>query len=157
MKKSFLFVFAFLSTLLSCGPKPISFLKVGSPGTEGILLEEVKLYYSHEQAPKEIDIIEHITETGRASDCKQAALIAIVKMQKRALQAGANAIVNLKSKTSEKKEKKVKPDEGFLCDRAKSLEEGTDLATKVWEITWEGDMVRIIPSTEAEENQNSQE
>jgi hypothetical protein len=125
----------------ACAPKPIAYIKIGHPGSEGILLEDVALVYSHEEAPKGAQVIAHIKETSNSMDCEQAALAALVQMQKKAAAQGGNAIINIKNAT--KGDIPPSTSEGFFCGRASSLEEGSgDVTVKVWSITWEGDIAR---------------
>jgi len=134
----------------ACAPKPIAYIKIGHPGSEGILLEDVALVYSHEEAPKGAQVIAHIKETSNSMDCEQAALAALVQMQKKAAAKGGNAVINIKNAT--KGEAPPSTSEGFFCARKSSLEEGSgDVTIKVWSITWEGDIARTAEEVEVDE------
>jgi len=134
----------------ACAPKPIAYIKIGHPGSEGILLEDVALVYSHEEAPKGAQILAHIKETSNSMDCEQAALAALVQMQKKAQAKGGNAVINIKNAT--KGDIPPSTSEGFFCARKSSLEEGSgDITIKVWSITWEADIARTAEEVEVEE------
>jgi hypothetical protein len=138
---------AFIAIVISaCGPKPIGYIKINSPGTEGALVETVELYYSHEKAPMGAQVIEHVKETARNTDCRQAALIVLVQMQKKALKKGGNALIDLKVVPAGKEAQSSA--EGFWCSRSKAFEEGADLTQKIWEISWEGDVARTVNTVE---------
>jgi hypothetical protein len=135
--------------LAACGPKPIAFMKLNSPGTEGTLVENIELYYAHEKAPKNAQVIDHVEDSARNTNCKQAALIVLVRLQKKALGMGGNALINLKVIPKGKEEQSNA--EGFWCFRSKALEDGGDLTQKIYEVTWEGDVARTVDSVEEEE------
>ena len=135
-------VFCALVFLAACGPKPIGFIKPDHPDASKYIVEGVALYYSHEDRPADAEIIDHITQIQRYTKCETAAIMAIVNMQKTALYKGGNALVNIKTvgegKDSSSNEK------GFWCKRSKAYEVGKDFTTKVWEITWEADVARLL-------------
>jgi len=133
----------------ACGPKPIAYIKINSPGTEGTLVENIELYYSHEKAPKGAQVLEHVKDSARNTNCKQAALIVLVRLQKKALGIGGNALTNLKVVPAGKEDQSNA--EGFWCFRSKALEEGADFTQKIWEISWEGDVVRTVEAADDEE------
>jgi len=126
----------------ACGPKPIAFIKLDHPKGAGVLLDSISLHYAHEAEPKGAQVIEHIKETAFNTQCEQAAMAALVQMQKAARDKGGNALINLA--TTSKGKEPVSSDQGFWCTRKSSMEEGAgDVTVKVWETTWEGDVARI--------------
>jgi hypothetical protein len=151
MSKSLFIIFSVAAAgLAACGPKPIAYIKIDHPGTQDILVEGVGIYYDHESTPKGAQIIEPIKETAQDTDCKNAAMIALVQLQKKALEKGGNALVHLK--TVHEGEEPISNEEGFWCERSKDLEEGADLTHKIWKITWKGDIARIVEAAEEEED-----
>jgi len=149
-------LFLFAGCFMACGPKPIAYITIDHPKAEEILIEDVGLFYAHQPAPKGAKVIEHLKEAAFDTDCAQAAMIALVQMQKTARQKGGNALINLKSIPGD--EGPTSNDEGFWCIRKSSLEEGAgSLTTKVWEITWEGDIARITDELDVETEKDEEE
>ena len=127
---------------LACGTRPIAYPKAGESKASKLLLEDVELYYAGKKAPEGADILDHIKEKATHTDCKTAAVMAIVKMQKEARFMGGNALINLK--TVKQDGKPTSNAKGFWCSRKGALEEGGgDVTVKVWSVTWEGDIAVI--------------
>lgn len=148
-RTSIIIILSAAAALAACGPKPIAFIKVDHPGGGGILLDDIALHYAHEAEPKGAQVIAHLKETAFNTQCEQAAMAALVQMQKAARDKGGNAVINLK--TTSKGKEPVSNDLGFWCTRKSSMEEGAgDVTIKVWETTWEGDVARIADELDTE-------
>jgi hypothetical protein len=113
------------------GQKTTPFIKADHPGAKGHLSDQVSLSYAAEPGPGNAEVIEHIAVDGRGSSCENAAIDALGKMQKDALQKGGNALVNLKAAAGGKP---ASGEKGFWCVQPKGTEE--------WGVTWEGDIAR---------------
>jgi hypothetical protein len=117
------------------GPKTTLYIRADHPAAKGRLVDEVSLHYAVETTPGEAEIIGHVAETGRGASCEDAAVDALEKMQKEALEKGGNALVALKATW---KDKPAGDEKGFRCSQVKD-ESGSPL----WAVTWEGDIARL--------------
>ncbi len=126
-----------------CGTKPFAFIRADHPKAKDHFLYDVEVYYGGDELPEGVEVMEHIKETAAHTDCETAAVMAIVKMQKKARASGGDALVNLKHVAKGEKGKK-EGGKSFTCTRRSSLEEGSgDVTLKVWEVTWEGDVASM--------------
>jgi hypothetical protein len=84
------------------GPKTTQYLRADHPAAKGRLVDKVSLHYAAEKAPGDAEVIGHAAETGRGASCEDAAVDALEKMQKEALEKGGNALVALKATWKDK-------------------------------------------------------
>jgi hypothetical protein len=141
-RNSLIIILSAAAALAACGPKPIAFITIEHPKAGGILLDDVALHYAHEGEAKGAQVLGHLKKTAYDTQCEQAAMAALVQMQKAAREKGGNAVINLKPLPVGKEP--VSNDQGFWCERKSSMEEGAgDVTIKVWETTWEGDVARM--------------
>jgi hypothetical protein len=136
-----------LSCVAACGPKSIDYIKLDHPKAQDYLIEDVELYYEGEKTAENAEVLDHIIINEKSTDCETAAIMALVKMQKKAQFRGGNAVINIKAVSND--DTPADNGKGFWCTRLKSLEEGADFTHKIWEITFEGDIAAL--GAEAEE------
>jgi len=129
-----LFVFA------ACGPRAIPYVKVDHPKAQGILTADVALVYATETAPADAQVIEHMSQTERSTNCENATINALEKMQKAAVEKGGNALINLKAVWEGGRV--MSNAQGFWCMQSKSVAMFGPPGLSVWGITWEGDIAK---------------
>lgn len=130
---------AALLAFAACGPRAIPYVRVDHPKAQGHLTEVVTLVYATETAPADAQVIEHIAQTERSTECVNATINALEKMQKAAIEKGGNALINLKAVWEGGAMSNA---EGFWCEQSKSVAIFGPPGLSVWGITWEGDIAR---------------
>jgi hypothetical protein len=145
------FVAVASSALAACGPYAIPYVTINHPKAPGHISGDVALYYAVQPAPAGAQVIEHITQTERSTDCENATINALEKMQNAAKGKGGDALINLKAvwegKTPTSNEK------GFWCVKSQAVAMFGPPGLSVYGVTWEGDIATLggAPPAPAEE------
>jgi len=140
MRTTALTALAAAGMLAACGPKPIAFVGVDHPKATGLLTPDVALHYAKDPAPEGASVIEHLSQTERSTNCENATINALEKMQKAAVEKGGNALVNLKAVWEGAE---VSNTEGFWCVKSKGMAMVAGPFVSMYGITWEGDVATI--------------
>ena len=143
MKKTMILTvtLAALSAFAACGPRAIAYVKADHPKAQGHLTADVALVYATETAPADAQVIAHMSQTERSTDCVNATINAFEKMQKAAVEKGGNALINLKAVWEGGRE--MSNAQGFWCMKSQSVAMFGPPGLSVWGITWEGDIATV--------------
>jgi hypothetical protein len=112
---------AALFALAACGPRAIPYVRVDHPKAQGHLTADVALVYATETTPADAQVIEHMSQTERSTNCE-------------------NATINLKAVWEGGRE--MSNAQGFWCMQSKSVAMFGPPGLSVWGITWEGDIAK---------------
>jgi hypothetical protein len=130
---------AALFAFAACGPRAIAYVRADHPKAQGHLTADVALVYATETAPADAQVIEHMSQTERSTDCVNATINALEKMQKAAVEKGGNALINLKAVWEGGAMSNA---QGFWCEQSKAVAVFGPPGLSVWGITWEGDIAK---------------
>jgi hypothetical protein len=129
------------SALAACGPSAIPYVTVNHPKAPGHISSDVALYYAVQPAPAGAQVIEHITQTERSTNCENATINALEKMQNAAKGKGGNALINLKAVWEGKNP--TSNEQGFWCVESAAVAVFGPPGLSVYGVTWEGDIATV--------------
>jgi len=124
----------------ACGPRAIAYVKIDHPKAQGILTDKVALHYAAETAPEGMEVLEHISQTERSTNCENATINALEKMQAAAIEKGGDALINLQAVWENKA--LTSNEQGFWCVQSKTAAMFGPPGLRVYGIRWEGDIAR---------------
>lgn len=150
MRKTMLLVMVFTvaTVFAACGPRAIPYIKVDHPKAQGILTDKVALHYATETAPEGMEVIEHLSQTERSTNCENATINALEKMQAAAIEKGGDTLINLKAVWENKA--LTSNEQGFWCVQSKTAAMYGPPGLQVHGIRWEGDIARTAGAEVAE-------